>query len=225
MKKGDVMRLAQAVMSVTALTAGFCSCHEDKKVDVASSLHPDRMPTMMTRNVSTLISDSGVTQYKIVAPVWYVYDETEPPCWKFPDGLYLQKYDRKFNVIASVAADSAVYFKRDRLWRLDGNVEMRKAPSDLFLTQQLFWNQRRRVIYSDSFIHIQTPTHILEGMGFESSENLSSYRVRKPMGVFPVNRDDLSGDGRSESSVSHMQSPRREATVDPLPVTPTEVHS
>lgn len=82
-------------------------CREEKKIDVASKINPRVMATMTTKNVATFISDSGVVQYKIVAPLWQVFEETDTPYWIFPQGLYLQKYDPYFHVIATVAADSA----------------------------------------------------------------------------------------------------------------------
>lgn len=169
----------------------LAACCEEKKVDVAAGLNPARMATMSTRNISTLISDSGVIQYKIVAPLWKVYDEVDTPYWEFPEGLYLQKYDPYFHVIATVAADSARYFKNQRLWRLDGHVEMTKVPKELFLSERLFWDQRNGRIYSDTFIHIENATHVLEGTGFVSNEKLTNYRILNPEGIFPVNRDSL----------------------------------
>lgn len=169
----------------------LAACREEKKVDVAAGLNPARMATMSTRNISTLISDSGVIQYKIVAPLWKVYDEADTPYWEFPEGLYLQKYDPYFHVIATVAADSARYFKNQRLWRLDGHVEMTKVPKELFLSERLFWDQRNGRIYSDTFIHIENATHVLEGTGFVSNEKLTNYRILNPEGIFPVNRDSL----------------------------------
>lgn len=168
------------------------ACVEEQKINVAASLDPKKMATMTTRNISTLISDSGVIQYKIVAPIWKVYDEANPPYWIFPEGLYLQKYDPYFHVVATVAADSARYFKDRQLWRLEGHVEMTKVPKDLFLSERLFWDQRRGRIYSDTFIHIETETHVLEGIGFESNERLTSYRVLKPQGIFPIPEDSAS---------------------------------
>lgn len=161
-------------------------CREETKVNVASRLRPDKMPTMTTHDISTLISDSGVTQYRIVAPLWEVYDEVEDPYWRFPEGLYLRKYDRKFNVIATIAADSARYFKDRRLWRLDGHVEITKKPKDLFLSPRVYWDQSRGRIYSDTFMHIENDTHVLEGHGFDSNENFTQYRVIKPTGIFPA---------------------------------------
>ncbi|MCM1489606.1 MAG: LPS export ABC transporter periplasmic protein LptC [Muribaculum sp.] len=172
------------VIFVAALV--FTSCKDDGKLGVAHRIDPAKMPSMQTVNVSTLISDSGITQYKIVSPLWNVYDEVDTPYWNFPKGIYLQKFDRQFNVIASVAADSAKFFTPQKLWQLDGNVEMTKVPGELFLTQQLFWDQRRNQIYSDSFIHIETPNRMLEGLGFESNDRLTKYTIKHPTGIFPV---------------------------------------
>lgn len=179
------------LMASLLLLMGTSACREEHKVDVTSGINPEQMATMTTKNVATFISDSGVVQYKVVAPLWQVFEQVDTPYWSFPKGLYLQKYDPFFNVIASVAADSAKFFSNEKIWRLDGHVEMTKAPKDLFQTSQLFWDQRQRRIYSDSFIHIETETHMLEGHGFESDERLSAYRIIKPQGIFPVNRNDF----------------------------------
>lgn len=176
---------------IFALLLMGAGCKEEKKVDVAASLNPERMATMTTKNVSTLISDSGVIQYKIVSPIWKVFDQVDTPYWIFPDGLFLQKYDKAFHVVATVAADSARYFKDRKLWKLMGRVELTKAPKDLFQSEELYWDQKTNKIYSDSFIHIETETHVLEGIGFISNDKLTEYRVVKPMGIFPVNKDDI----------------------------------
>ena len=172
-----------------AVTVGMSGCKEDGKLGVATRIDPARMPSMSTVNVATLISDSGITQYKIVSPLWNVYDEVDTPYWSFPKGIYLQKFDPDFNVIASVAADSAKFFRLQNLWRLDGNVELTKVPGELFLTQQLFWDQRRNRLYSDSFIHIETPERMLEGHGFVSNDRLTKYSIIRPTGIFPVPKD------------------------------------
>ncbi len=193
------------------------ACKKERKVDVAAGLDPSHMPTMKTVNVSTLISDSGVTRYKIVAPVWYIYDEADTPYWHFPQGVYLRKYDDKFRVIASVAADSARYFKLQKLWRLDGNVELTKEPADLFLTEQLFWNERTRTIYSDSFIHVENAAHIIEGHGFQSDDNLTSYTVVRPTGIFPAERSRLRGDAEPQDSARQPRTARTAPTPAPTP--------
>lgn len=191
------MRNLPAFIAIIAAFALCVGCHNERKVDVAAGLNPDVMPSMKTENVATMISDSGIIQYKIVSPVWYVYDAVDTPYWHFPKGVYLRKFDRKFRVIATVAADSARYFKQQRLWKLDGHVEMQKEPKTLFLTEQLFWNERERQLYSDSFIHIETPENVLEGHGFVSNDRLTAYRIIRPTGIFPVERHEMHRDTSS----------------------------
>lgn len=184
--------LSFALAVAAAVAAGGCT--QESKIDISKGLRPEKMPSMTTHNVNTLISDSGVTQYKIVAPVWYVFDEVDTPYWSFPKGLYLEKFDPKFKVIATVAADSAYFYKVEKLWKLEGNVEMTKVPKELFLSPRVFWDQRRQRLYSDTFIHIENATHVIEGTGFESNERLTKYRILRPTGIFPVDQDNLKPD-------------------------------
>ena len=182
----SLRKCAFLVLGVLTGVSILPSCREESKVDVAARINPDKMATMTTVNVSTFISDSGVIQYKIVSPLWKAYENVDTPYWVFPKGVYLQKYDRFFHVIATVAADSAKFFERQNLWRLDGNVEITKVPGDLFLSQQLFWDQRKKEVRSDSFIHIERAEQIIEGVGFKSNERMTIYELDKPMGIFPV---------------------------------------
>lgn len=195
------MRKLPGIFIFFLLLSLVWGCREEKKLDVVGGLDPRRMPTMRSENVATLISDSGITQYKIVSPLWLVYNEVDTPFWHFPKGLYLRKFDRNFNVIATVACDTAIYYSDLKLWKLDGNVELTKAPKDLFQTSQLFWDEKKHLIYSSRFIHIETPTHVLEGNGFWSDEKLNSYRIIDPTGIFPVNSGTGSGGASGDQSV------------------------
>lgn len=206
------MRLLPIAICVSA--AVFVSCQKGRKVDVAASINPAKMATMTTKEVATFISDSGIIQYKIVSPLWYVFDQKDTPYWHFPKGLYLQKFDKNYKTIAWIAADSAKYFKNQHLWRLDGNVELHRNPKDVFLTQQLFWNEKEHIIYSDSFIHIETATHILEGYGFVSNDKVTDYTIRKPSGVFPFNSDLSQASGQQPGIPASNASPDIAPDVD-----------
>lgn len=180
------MKRITAILLLLALLMIPQACREERKVDVGK-FNADKLPTMRTTNVNTLISDSGITKYRIVSPLWLIYEDIDTPYWHFPKGLYLRSYDFNLNVIATVACDSAYYFKPQRLWRLDGRVEITRAPKDLFQTQQLFWDERKHILYTDKFIHIENLTHMLEGDGFRADDRLTQYTIIKPKGIFPIN--------------------------------------
>lgn len=143
-------------------------------------------PTMITDSVSSFISDSGITRYHLEAPKWLMFDEADEPFWLFPQGLHLQQFDDSMNTTSTLVADTARYFSRIKRWKLDGNVRMRNIDGDKFLTEQLFWDQNSRKVYSDSFVHIERSDRIIEGYGFISNEEITAYTIRRPTGIFPT---------------------------------------
>lgn len=162
------------------------SCAEEKKDVVSIETDPETTPTVVTQDVLTLVSDSGVTQYRITTPLWAMYQEAQEPFWKFPEGLFLEQFDSIFAIKASIQCDSATYYRSRQLWQLDGHVTILNANDEVILTQQLFWDQSLRKVYSDSFIHIERKDRILEGFGFKSNERMTVYELERPMGIFPV---------------------------------------
>lgn len=162
------------------------ACRDEVKSVVEHDTDPETTPTMTTDSVYTLVSDSGITKYRITAQLWLMYEEAKKPFWRFPQGLMLEQFDSVFNVAASIICDSATYFKDDQLWRLDGNVNIETARNELILTNQLFYSQRRNEIYSDSFVHIEKADRVIEGYGFVSNDRMTTYSLDSVSGIFPI---------------------------------------
>lgn len=185
LRLNGMRRLPIAIVLSAVLLA---ACGEEEKRYVPNVGDGLTTPTMATSDVETLISDSGYTRYKMVAPLWQMFEDCDDPFWRFPEGASLEQYDDNLQPKSNVDCDSAIYFSRRRLWRLDGNVVLVNTERDSFLTQQLFWDQNTRKMYSDSFIHIVRSDRIIEGYGFESDQSLRSYTVRRPTAILPVER-------------------------------------
>ena len=182
------MRKFPLLLITVAVVAVVYSCSEERKSYVPNANDPEHIPTMTTTDVNSVISDSGYTRYKIITPLWQMFDEAKEPKWKFPDGLEVQQFDEQMNEAANIKCDSATYFSEKRLWRLDGHVIMINTLRDSFATTQLYWDQRAQKVYSDSFIHIVRTDRIIEGYGFESNQNMTYYTVSNPTGIIPVER-------------------------------------
>lgn len=195
--------VAASMIAATGLITSGC---KDDNLVSTSDIDASHTPTMLTRNVETLISDSGVTRFRIVTPIWYVYDEADEPYWRFPEGLKLDKYDLFFRKEASVESDSATYLKNKQIWRLDGHVNITNVMNEKFLTNQLFWDQRQHKLYSDSFIHIERPDKVLEGYGFDSNEQLTRYSIRNVSGIFPANSFQPGSGGNRQAMTAQTDS-------------------
>lgn len=171
-----------------ALAVFFCACRKEHDVQRDIETQPrEQIAALITDSVSTLISDSGVTRYRIEAPEWRVYDKTEPPYQEFPKGVYLEQFDPNLAVQASLEADYAHYDEKQQLWTLRGNVHALNRKGEQFDTPEMKWDQKTHRVYSDTTIHITREVSIITGIGFDSNEEMSKYTILHPTGVFPVN--------------------------------------
>lgn len=146
----------------------------------------DTLPDMSTLGVTSLVSDSGMIRYKIITEEWLVFANREPSYWAFEKGIYLEKFDTLFNIDASIKADTAYYYEPSKTWELKGNVEIQNQQGDKFNTSQMFWNQAEEKIYSDKYIRIEQVDKVLTGTGFESNQDMTSYQINHPEGIFYV---------------------------------------
>lgn len=184
--KANLFRRLQIVVLLLPFVMVMVGCGSDKKEIIESFSDPKEMPTVFSKDVSTLVSDSGVTRYRAVAPEWYIYDQSSTPRWYFPKGIYLENFDENYNVSAFLEGDTAIYYKTQRLWELRGDVKMANTKDERFFTEKLYWSQDAQKIYSDTLIHIERGDRIIEGVGFESNQNMTAYKILKTTGIFPV---------------------------------------
>ena len=178
------MRKLFVVLLVSLLA--LASCHRDSKMTADAVLDRASLPGLDASAVTTLISDSGITRYRITTQTWQVFDKAEPVYWEFPNGIYLEKFNTNLEVDTWLRSDYAHYNEDTQIWELRGNVQSMNTDSEFFETPQLFWNQKTERIHSDSSITITKATSIIKGIGFDSNQELTKYTIHNPTGVFPI---------------------------------------
>lgn len=175
------------VSTLVVLTMTMLACRRgDANISEVSIASRESLPVLDANNVSTLISDSGITRYRINADRWQIFDKAQPSYWDFPHGIYIEKFDEELNVNASLRSDYARYDEEAQIWRLEGNVYAVNQEGEIFETPLLFWNQRTERVYSDSAIRITRASSVINGIGFDSNQEMTRYTIMKPTGSFPV---------------------------------------
>ena len=101
-----------AVIMAAAMLSFLQSCEDsDKKTGPDIGVR-DSLPTLQTIGVSTLISDSGIIRYKMIAEEWYIYDKKVPPHWSFEKGLFVERFNPSFQVDAFISCDTAYFYNQ-----------------------------------------------------------------------------------------------------------------
>lgn len=175
-------------------------CSGDSKMTTADAVEGE-MPGMVTRDVTMVISDSGVTRYRAVAPLWISYMfKADEEYQYFPEGIRLDRVDSTFTVgdtiftsRGRIVADTAYNYEKKQQWHLIGNVRISNAVGEKFETEDLWWDMRQHKVYSDTLIHIERPdSTIIEGYGFKSNDDFTKYSLSRTSGIFHVQSNDSS---------------------------------
>ncbi len=170
------------------LTAGsallLCCSTERKKVEAAD------LEGVITQQSDTLVmidSENGAKKYRFSTPVMERYELAREPYMEFRRGVEIETYKDSTGVISStLVADYAIFWENLKLWEAKGNVVGVNDKGQVLETQQLFWNQRTRKIYSNVDTRITQQGDVIIGVGFESDEDFNDFTFRRPRGKVTI---------------------------------------
>ena len=175
--------------------------------------------TEYSENLSIVNSQNGRRSYHFVTPLMEGYSQAAEPYREFRRGVRITTYkdDSLSTVDAVLTANYAIYYEKRRLWEAKGDVVVEKSDGKRLYTQQLFWNERTKKIYSnvDSKIVQSGGTDVFIGEGFESDEEFKDWRFRRMKGRMEV---DVAPSEQADSG-------RADKAPRPVPAAPTAVPS
>lgn len=178
-------------LCLVAMAAGQVSCSND--IETVKALTEERnLPDQSGYNIETTYTDSGRLQGKLNAPEVQKYSRKEEPYTEFPKGLKVSFYDSLGRPYAYIQAEYAIFYENKQLWEARHHVIAENPlKGEKLETEQMFWNQKTRLIYSDKFTRLTNADGDFVGDGgFEAFQDLSRWKLKGSSGTVNV-RDDL----------------------------------
>ena len=166
------------------------SCSPSVENTATLGMERDSVAVMKSYDVTTLVSDSGVTRFRVTTPEWLVYDKKTNPTWEFPQGLHLEQFDENLEVHSEVDAKKAIYYTELEQWILSDSVYAVNVEGERFETEILYVHQKEDRIFTDKFVRITQEDKIITGLGMESNQRLTKYTVLKPQGIIPLDEEE-----------------------------------
>lgn len=193
--KSITVTLSVTVMLFLIFASSSCTRKKDNLADKITNR--DSLPLLNTIGVESLVSDSGVIRYRILAGEWLIFDKAEPSYWSFEKKIHLERFDSLLRIDAQIDADTAYFYDKNSLWELRGNVKIVNLKGSTFTTNLLYWNQQTEKVYSDEYITIEDGDNIFHGIGFDADQRLEVYTIRKPTGIGYVDLNEAKKDSDS----------------------------
>jgi LPS export ABC transporter protein LptC len=134
-------------------------------------------PVNSAQNIHILHSDSAVLRSEITSPKQLEFANGD---LEFPEGIDIQFFNLQGQLETTMRADKGYFLRDQNLYKGEGNVQVKNLPKDQRLqTEELFWNQAERKIYTEKFVTIQERQTLFNGTGMEADDGFSTYKLKK----------------------------------------------
>jgi LPS export ABC transporter protein LptC len=145
-------------------------------------------PVMEASDIEMFYSDSAVVRIRLTADRQLEFTDGDR---EFPEGIYIEFYDKKSVRSSSIKADQGYYFKQDNKYTATGNVVvMNFETGEKLETEVLHWEPNKNEIYTDRYVEITSDEEVLMGEGLTSDESFENYQILKPRGTFSLSEQN-----------------------------------
>ena len=181
--------LIKSIVVILSATVLF-ACENDMQTINSFSID-ESLPDETARDIEVIYSDSGRIKIKLISSRLNRF-ETNDPYIEFPEGLRLLFFDSVMNVKSELTANYGISWEKKKLMEVKDDVVITDYEKDEILnTEHIVWDKKKRKIYSEVFVKRTNRDGVMYGDGFTADENLNTYKLLRPRGVFTV--DDDSG--------------------------------
>ena len=169
------------------------SCENPIK-DVKQFIDYDTISGLMAYDVVVERSDSGMLVAKLSAPVMRSIDvdDADSSMLEFPKGFTAYVYDNGDTAPTSmIRGDYGVNFEKKELVIAQHNVMVTNLKTQETLeTQTLYWDQKKKKIYTSSFVKITSPDKIVFGDSLTANEDFSRREIFGIRATIEVDEDE-----------------------------------
>jgi len=127
-------------------------------------------------------TDSGRLQMTLNAPKMISY-EGKVPYTEFPEGFTVFLYDKNEFKTAFITANYGIDYSSKKYLKARNDVVVKNFETKEQLnTENLDWNQKKKMIYARSFVKITAPDKLIFGDSLEATEDFSRrtiYNIHK----------------------------------------------
>ncbi len=130
---------------------------------------------MDSENPEMTSYENGRTVYKMIAPHLARYEGKDTAFIVFDKGIYIESYDSLGNMESWLKAKYAINYESIGMWEARDSVVGRDKDGKVIYTDTLFWDQKKKRIFSPSKTRVVSGEESVVGLnGFESDEKLEN---------------------------------------------------
>lgn len=177
--------MIKQLLFISACVAVFTACENDP--NEVNNLNTRKTGVEEARNVNINYTLGGQAKAVLTAPLMLRVQDTLPYA-EFTKTIHVDFYGDTATITSKLDALYAKYIETQSKVYLRDSVRLTNTEGDTLYCDELYWDRNRvgREFYTDKAIRIRTKTHIINGMGMESSQDFKDKLIKQPTGYIKV---------------------------------------
>jgi len=178
---------------VAGLAMMLFSC-ENSITTIQEFARNDTLPVLSAKHIEFERTDSGYLQIILKSPLMYKF-EGEDPYLEFPDGFEVTFYNDSGNQVSFLRANYGISYEKRKILRARNDVVVINFEKEEELrTENLVWDQKKKIIYSNTFVKITSPDKVIFGDSMWANESFSKREIIKFKADIEIEEDTLSSE-------------------------------
>lgn len=159
----------------------LASCKND--IETINSLtNISELPQQSAKNIEVVYTDSGLVTMKMIARELNRFSEKKEPYSEFPKGVDITFFNEDQVESSHITSNYAIFHEETELWEARYDVVAKAEDGKILYTEYLVWDENKEKIYSDQYVKVIDQGVVMQGIGFESNQEFTSWRILKPTG-------------------------------------------
>ncbi len=138
------------------------------------------IPGITAYNSDVIYTENGLVKIKVSAPITINYQFADEPFTDFPEGITVYTYNDTMGVETMLSAKQAVFFDKKNLWHAKNNIVAKNRKGEVLNTEELFWDQKKKLIYTNVNVKINSVNGVIYGRGLTSDETFDNWEIIRP---------------------------------------------
>ncbi len=166
------------------------SC-ENSMTSVQEFAKNDTLPLLSAYNIEYERTDSGYLQVILKSPLMQKF-EGKDPYVEFPEGFEVTFYNDSGEQVSYMRANYGINYEKQDLIRARNDVVVINFEKEEELrTENLVWDKKKKIIYSNTFVKITAPDKVIYGDSMWANESFSKREIIKFKADIDIEEDSV----------------------------------
>ena len=167
------------------LVTFFQSCSNDPEV-VKTFINIKELPLETIKEAELLYTEEGNLKVKILAEKIERYADPESYVY-FSEGIVVYFFNDSSKVTSKLTAQEAYIDEEKEKMIAKINVELINTSGEKLSTEELIWDDKSQLIYTEEPVQISNRKEVIFGEGFESRPDFTLYKIKNVRGTININ--------------------------------------